>query len=237
VDSLRCQVTLLALLWVWRESFCEGEAHSPEAWCPPSSLDEKPERSWASQPPSLSRRGSLMLVALTEETLPGTTRMWYSLAIFWLRIWECCARRRLVTHHQRQRGKRTDFEQTEQVQTLALPCNLSKQHCVTQCQWFRVWDGDKNTCICRRLRQVDCQFEVASETHCWTSVSHTCNSSYSGGKDQEDRGLKPAQANSSQDPIKKKKKISKKSWWVAQGVDHEFKSQYQQGRRKTFPLR
>jgi hypothetical protein len=35
-------------------------------------------------------------------------------------------------------------------------------------------------------------------------VEHTCNPSYSGGRDQEDR--KPAQANSSQDPISKKKK-------------------------------
>jgi hypothetical protein len=28
-------------------------------------------------------------------------------------------------------------------------------------------------------------------------VAHTCNPSYSGGRDQEDHGLKPAQANSS----------------------------------------
>jgi hypothetical protein len=30
---------------------------------------------------------------------------------------------------------------------------------------------------------------------------------------QEDHGSKPAQANSSQDPILKKKKITKKGWW------------------------
>jgi hypothetical protein len=30
-------------------------------------------------------------------------------------------------------------------------------------------------------------------------VAHTCNSSYLGSWDQEDRGLRPAQANSSQD--------------------------------------
>jgi hypothetical protein len=29
------------------------------------------------------------------------------------------------------------------------------------------------------------------------SVAHACNASYSGGRDQEDRGSKPAQANSS----------------------------------------
>jgi hypothetical protein len=34
--------------------------------------------------------------------------------------------------------------------------------------------------------------------------SHTCNLNYSGGRDQEDCSLKPAQANSSQDPIWKK---------------------------------
>jgi hypothetical protein len=34
-------------------------------------------------------------------------------------------------------------------------------------------------------------------------VAHTCNPSYSGGRDQEDHSSKPAQANSSQDPISK----------------------------------
>jgi hypothetical protein len=34
-------------------------------------------------------------------------------------------------------------------------------------------------------------------------VAHTYNSSYSRGSDQEDHGSKPAQANSSRDPISK----------------------------------
>jgi hypothetical protein len=34
-------------------------------------------------------------------------------------------------------------------------------------------------------------------------VAHVCNPSYSGGRDQEDRGSRPAQANSLQDPISK----------------------------------
>jgi hypothetical protein len=34
-------------------------------------------------------------------------------------------------------------------------------------------------------------------------VAHACNPRDSGGRDQEDRGSKPAQANSSQDPILK----------------------------------
>jgi hypothetical protein len=44
-----------------------------------------------------------------------------------------------------------------------------------------------------------------------TLVVHACNPSYSGSRDQEDCGLKPARANSSRDPtlkipITKKKK-------------------------------
>jgi hypothetical protein len=35
------------------------------------------------------------------------------------------------------------------------------------------------------------------------SWAHTCNPSYTGGSNQEDRGSKPAQANSSKDPILK----------------------------------
>jgi hypothetical protein len=43
-------------------------------------------------------------------------------------------------------------------------------------------------------------------------VAHAYNPSYLGGRDQEDHGLKPAQANSLQDPISKKS-ITKKGWW------------------------
>jgi hypothetical protein len=35
-------------------------------------------------------------------------------------------------------------------------------------------------------------------------VTHVCNPSYSGGRDHEDCGSKPARGNSSQDPISKK---------------------------------
>jgi hypothetical protein len=34
-------------------------------------------------------------------------------------------------------------------------------------------------------------------------MAHACNSSYSGGRDQEDHGSKPALTNSSRDPISK----------------------------------
>jgi hypothetical protein len=45
-------------------------------------------------------------------------------------------------------------------------------------------------------------------------VSHAYNPSYSGGRDQEDLGSQPIQANSSQDPILKKtqKPITEKGW-------------------------
>jgi hypothetical protein len=41
------------------------------------------------------------------------------------------------------------------------------------------------------------------ETHAGAGGSHTCNPIYPGGRDQEDRGLRPAQANSSGDTILK----------------------------------
>jgi hypothetical protein len=40
----------------------------------------------------------------------------------------------------------------------------------------------------------------------WALVAQACNPSYSGGRDQEDRGLKPAWA---------KKLVTKEGWWSA----------------------
>jgi hypothetical protein len=42
-------------------------------------------------------------------------------------------------------------------------------------------------------------------------VAHACNPSYSGSRDQEDHGLKPARADSSRDPISKKSNTHKKT--------------------------
>jgi hypothetical protein len=56
-------------------------------------------------------------------------------------------------------------------------------------------------------------------------VAHTYNPSYSGGRDQEGQGLKPAQTNSWQDPISKIP-ITKMAGGAAQGEEPEFKSQY-----------
>jgi hypothetical protein len=62
-------------------------------------------------------------------------------------------------------------------------------------------------------------------------VAHTCDPSYSGGIDQEDQSLKPAWANSSQDPISKKSQ--KRASGVAQGVGSEFNPQYCKKKKKT----
>jgi hypothetical protein len=63
-------------------------------------------------------------------------------------------------------------------------------------------------------------------------VAHTSNPSYSGGRDQEDHGWKPAWANHSQDPILKKTPSQKKASEVAQGVGPELKPQYHQKNKK-----
>jgi hypothetical protein len=51
-------------------------------------------------------------------------------------------------------------------------------------------------------------------------VAHDCYPSYSGGRDQEDCGSKPAKGNSSCDPILKILNIRNRAAGVAQVVDH-----------------
>jgi hypothetical protein len=48
-------------------------------------------------------------------------------------------------------------------------------------------------------------------------VAHTYNPIYSGGRDQEDHGLRPAQANGLRDPISKQ---PKRAEGVAQVAEH-----------------
>jgi hypothetical protein len=62
-------------------------------------------------------------------------------------------------------------------------------------------------------------------------VAHTCNPSHSRDRDQEDCSSKPAQANSSRDPISKISN-TERAGGVAQGVDPEFKPWYR--RKKKF---
>jgi hypothetical protein len=56
-------------------------------------------------------------------------------------------------------------------------------------------------------------------------LAHYRNLSYSGGRNKEDRVLKPVWTNSSQDPILKEP-TTKTAGGVTQGVDPEFKSPY-----------
>jgi hypothetical protein len=56
----------------------------------------------------------------------------------------------------------------------------------------------------------------------WALVAHTYNPHYSEGRDEEDHGLKPAQANTSQNPVLKNLSQNK-TGRVAQGEGPEFK--------------
>jgi hypothetical protein len=60
---------------------------------------------------------------------------------------------------------------------------------------------DRNRLRASLLRQghdVTPEFSfLVKSLQCQVLVAHTCNPSYSGGRDQEAHGLKPAQANSS----------------------------------------
>jgi hypothetical protein len=67
-------------------------------------------------------------------------------------------------------------------------------------------------------------------------VAHTCNPSYSGGRDQEDLSSKPAQAKSSQDHIFEKPFTKIELMGVAQGEGPEFKTQYQPKKGKKESL-
>jgi hypothetical protein len=57
-------------------------------------------------------------------------------------------------------------------------------------------------------------------------VAHTCNASYSGGRDQEDHGLKPTWANSCVRLLSPKNPSQKRAGRVVQGIGPEFKHQY-----------
>jgi hypothetical protein len=57
-------------------------------------------------------------------------------------------------------------------------------------------------------------------------VAHTYNPSYSGHRDQEDHGSKPAQTNRSRDPILKNPITKNWAGGVPQGEGPEFKPTY-----------
>jgi mRNA-degrading endonuclease RelE of RelBE toxin-antitoxin system len=66
-------------------------------------------------------------------------------------------------------------------------------------------------------------------------VAHTCNPSYSGGRDQEDRCLKPPQANSSARFYLEKTLHKNRAGGVAQSEGPEFKPQYHKKKKKKKP--
>jgi hypothetical protein len=67
----------------------------------------------------------------------------------------------------------------------------------------------------------------------WAVVTHACNPSYSGGRDQENQGLKPARASSSGDPISKKYPSQKRAGGMVQGEGPKFRPQYHKKKQKT----
>jgi hypothetical protein len=67
-------------------------------------------------------------------------------------------------------------------------------------------------------------------------VAHTCNPSYSGGRDQKGHSSKPTPANSPQDPILKKT-FTKKGWWSGSRCRPLAQNQYwekKKEKRTTF---
>jgi hypothetical protein len=59
------------------------------------------------------------------------------------------------------------------------------------------------------IESLEEQIPIKFGTLSWGLVAYTCNPSYPGSRDQEDRGLKPAWENS-KNQSQKKKKITKK---------------------------
>jgi hypothetical protein len=53
---------------------------------------------------------------------------------------------------------------------------------------------------------------LKNEAYCWVPVAHACNPSYSGGRDQEDHGLKPAPGKL-YPRLYLEKPFTKKGWW------------------------
>jgi hypothetical protein len=62
-------------------------------------------------------------------------------------------------------------------------------------------------------------------------VAHTCNPRYSGGRDQRDRGSKPAQQ-IVHETLSRKNPSQKRAAGVTEGVGPEFKPQYHKKKKK-----
>jgi hypothetical protein len=62
-------------------------------------------------------------------------------------------------------------------------------------EWLKVWALSSSPSTAKKKKKEKYESQEP--------VAHTCHPSYSGGRDQEDHGSKPAWANSSRDPISK----------------------------------
>jgi hypothetical protein len=124
-------------------------------------------------------------------------------------------------------------------------------HCSIVCNWFISLENKR-----RQFRPVrtgswgiepetspwslahESNTDIPTKQTCGSPVAHICNPSYSGGRDQEDRGSKPTRAHSSWDPIlkdrtkQKKTHHSKRAGRVAEGVGPKFKPQYRKNKTK-----
>jgi hypothetical protein len=72
---------------------------------------------------------------------------------------------------------------------------------------------------------------IIKKTKNWALVAHAYNPSYSGGRDQEDLGLKPAQAKF-RSPYLEKNPLQKRAGGVVRGVGPEFKPQYSKKKKE-----
>jgi hypothetical protein len=83
----------------------------------------------------------------------------------------------------------------------------------TALAWYHKGSGVRGGILSFDLK-VMIRYMAKESIYNWAPVAHVCNPSYSGGRDQEDHGSKPAWVNSSMRPYlkKKKKKITKKDW-------------------------
>jgi hypothetical protein len=82
-------------------------------------------------------------------------------------------------------------------------------------------------CISHFTNETDEPLNIIIYKTGWMLVAHSCNPSYSGGRDQKDCGLMPARAKSARPYLrKKKKKITERTGSVVQDVGPEFKPEY-----------
>jgi hypothetical protein len=65
--------------------------------------------------------------------------------------------------------------------------------------YFSILSLSFSSFTCRILSEM----MAINASNKWAPVAHVCNPSYSGGRDQENRGSKPAWTNRSRDPILK----------------------------------